>query len=55
MKAKVIISFNDKHTGEKHKKGDIIEVSAARFNEINQKDRLVEAYDETTSKNENNK
>lgn len=46
MKAKVLIPFNDKYTGEKHKKGDIIEVTAERFNEITKKDRLVEAYED---------
>jgi len=45
MKAKVLIPFNDKYTGKAHKKGAIIEVSAARFNEITLKGRFVEAYE----------
>lgn len=56
MKAKVIIPFNDKYTGKEHKKGDVIEVTAARFNEICRKGRHVEAFDETTAKeNKENK
>jgi len=45
MKAKVLIPFNDKYTGKTHEKGEILDVSAERFNEINKKDRLVEAYE----------
>lgn len=48
MKAKVLIPFFDKNTNKKHKKGDIIEVTAARFNEITRKGRLIEAHDEST-------
>lgn len=50
MKAKVIIPFNDKYTGKEHKKGDVIEVTAARFNEIQRKGNYVEAVDESTTK-----
>ena len=45
MKAKVLISFNDKYTGKKNQPGDIIEVTAERFNEINKKGKFVEAYE----------
>lgn len=55
MKAKVIIQFNDKYTGEEHKKGDVIEVTAARFNEIRRQGKYVEAVDETTKENKENK
>lgn len=48
MKAKVLIPFTDKNTGKTHNKGEIIEVTAARFNEITRKGRFVEAHDETT-------
>ena len=47
MKAKVIKVFNDKYTGKQYKKGEIIELSAARFNEITAKGRLIEAYEDT--------
>ena len=53
MKAKVLIPFTDKYTGKKYAKGEVIEVSAARFNEITKKDRFVEAYEETTEKKAN--
>ncbi len=48
MKAKVLIPFTDKETKQKHKKGDVITVTAKRFNEITKKGRLIEAVDETT-------
>lgn len=54
MKAKVLIPFSDKYTGKKYKKGEIIEVTAARFNEITKKDRFVEAYEETTTEKKEN-
>lgn len=46
MKAKVLIPFEDKKTHKKHKKGEIIEITAARFNEISLKGRYIEAYEE---------
>lgn len=54
IKAKVLIPFNDKYTGKKHAKGDIIEVTPARFNEILQKGKYIEAYveEKATSKTE---
>lgn len=40
---KVLSGFTDKHTGEKHKKGDTIKgITEARFNEILTKGKLVE-------------
>lgn len=50
MRAKVLIPFTDKHTGKKHKKGDVLDISAARFNEILKKGSLVEAVDEPIPK-----
>lgn len=35
MKAKVIDGFRDKHTKETYKKGQIIDVTKERFEEIN--------------------
>ena len=47
MKAKVLITFEDKETHKKHKPGDVIDVTPARFNEITRKGRYIEAYDES--------
>lgn len=47
MKAKVLIPFKDKITKKEHKKNDIIDVDAARFNEIIRKGHYIEAVDET--------
>lgn len=44
MKAKVLISFRDKETHKEHKKGDVIDVTPARFNEITQKGRYIEVF-----------
>jgi hypothetical protein len=35
MKVKVTRSFTDKHTKVKYAKGDVIDVTLKRFNEIN--------------------
>lgn len=44
IKAKVLIPFTDKETGKKYdKKGAIIDLTAKRFNEIQQKGRYIEA------------
>lgn len=51
MKAKVLIPFTDKETGQKRKKGDIFNVTANRFNEITAKGRYVEAVDEPVKAN----
>ena len=42
MKAKVLIKFIDKYTGEIRKVDDIIEVTEERYNEILVKGKLVE-------------
>ena len=56
MKAKVLIPFMDKETGQKHKKGDVFNVTAKRFNEITAKGRYIEAVDEPAEPvNTNNK
>lgn len=47
MKAKVLIRFRDKHTGEMHKVNDVIEVSKSRFAEILEVGPLVEKVEET--------
>jgi hypothetical protein len=49
MKAKVLIPFKDKETKKEHKKNDIIDVSAKRFNEITTKGRYIELVEETTA------
>lgn len=46
MKAKVMIPFTDKTNGKQYKKGDIIDVTATRFNEIAEKGKYLQAYDE---------
>ena len=46
MKAKVLIEFRDKETKKVCKKGDVIDVTPARFNEITRKGRYIEAYAE---------
>lgn len=50
MKAKVLIEFYDKEAKIERKKGDIIEVTPTRFNEITRKGRYIEAYDEAAQK-----
>lgn len=42
MKVKVLIPFRDKHTGKTYKKGEIIEVSAERANEIIAKGKYIQ-------------
>ena len=44
MKAKVLIKFYDSEAKVIRNKGDVIDVTPARFNEITQKGRYVEAY-----------
>lgn len=34
MKAKVLVKFIDKHTGETHKVGDVLNITEERFKEI---------------------
>lgn len=45
MRAIVLIPFYDKVAKADRKKGEIIEVSANRFNEITRQGRYVEAYE----------
>lgn len=45
MKVKVLMPFTDKVTGKTHKKNDVIEVTAARFNEIIKKGAFIEAVE----------
>ena len=42
MKAKVLKTFKDKHTGELHQKGSVITISKERLAEILTKGPLVE-------------
>lgn len=46
MKAKVLQEFKDKYSGKLHKVGDVIEVSAERFEEIQTVGNLVEEVKE---------
>ena len=46
MKAKVLIPFKDKETKKVRKKGDIIDVTAKRFNEITKAGRYIEAVED---------
>ncbi len=56
MKVKVLIPFNDKHTGKKYKKGDVFDATANRINEILEKGKYVQLVEEektpTTDKKE---
>lgn len=44
MKARVLVRFYDSQAKIVRKPGDIIEVTTARFNEIRNKGRFVEAH-----------
>ena len=44
MKAKVLIKFYDSEAKVIRNKGDVIDVTPARFNEITLKGRYIEAY-----------
>lgn len=46
MKAKVLIPFKDKETKKAYKKGDIIDVTAKRFNEITSKGKFIQLVEE---------
>lgn len=50
MKAKVLIPFRDKETKKANKKGNIIDVTAKRFNEITKQGRYLEAVEEKADK-----
>ena len=46
MKAKVLIPFKDKDTKKEHKKGDIIDVTVKRFNEITAKGKYIQLVED---------
>ena len=50
MKAKVIIDFIDKKTRKLRKKDEIIDLTEARFKEINATSKRVQAVKEETEK-----
>lgn len=52
MKVKVLIPFNDKYTGKEHKKDEIFDVTAKRFNEITKKGKFIQPVEEETNKKE---
>ena len=47
IKAKVLIPFRDKETKKVQKKGDIIDVTPKRFNEIAAKGKYIQLVEET--------
>lgn len=49
MKAKVMIPFRDKVSKKAYKKGDIIDVTENRFNEITKQGRFIQAVAEPTN------
>lgn len=49
MKVKVLIPFRDKETKKTHKKGDIIDVTAKRFNEITAKGKYIQPVEDEKS------
>jgi hypothetical protein len=55
MKAKVLIPFNDKVTGQHHEKGAVINLTAKRFNEITKKGRYIELVEEAAERKEEKK
>ena len=46
MKVIVLIPFCDKYNGKTYKKGDTIEVTAKRFNEIVAKGKYIQLVEE---------
>lgn len=49
IKTKVLIPFTDKETKKHYKKGDIIDLTAKRFNEVLRKGKYIEAAEEITT------
>lgn len=49
IKAKCLIPFYDSAAKVDRKKGDIFDVTPARFNEITKKGRYIEAYEGSDS------
>ena len=52
MKARVVVAFNDKYTGKEYKAGDVVDLTAERFNEILQKGCFVKVYEAPARKSE---
>ena len=46
MKVKVLIPFRDKHTSTVYQAGDVVEMTATRYNEIVKKAKFVEPVDD---------
>ena len=46
MKAKVLIPFRDKENKKEYKKGDIIDVSVKRFNEITKAGKYIQLIED---------
>lgn len=46
VKTKVLIPFTDKETNKQYKKGDIINMTAKRFNEVQRKGNYIEVLEE---------
>lgn len=46
IKAKVLLPFTDKETNKQYKKGDIINLTAKRFNEVRRKGKYIEVLEE---------
>ena len=46
MKVKVLIPFRDRITKKSYKKGDIIDVTVRRFNEITAKGKYIQLVEE---------
>lgn len=53
VKAKILIPFTDKNTGKLHDKvGDVIELTAKRFNEITAKGKFIQLVEDEPTKKE---
>ena len=49
IKAKVLIDFYDKEAKKNRKKGEVIDITPVRFNEITRKGRYIEVCEETAT------
>lgn len=52
MKVKVTAEFNDKHTGELHRSGDILDLNVQRINEILSVGSFIELVEQSESEKE---
>lgn len=52
MKVKVTAEFNDKHTGELHRSGDILDLNVQRINEILLVGSFIELVEQSESEKE---